>query len=77
MAPIYLWGDSDTAFMAASKRHEELVAAKVHELLGDPARRERMGRAAREVALRELDWKVLGGRLAAIIRAVQEAGRLL
>lgn len=33
--PIYLWGDGDTAFMAASKRHEELVAAKVHELMNE------------------------------------------
>jgi phosphatidylinositol alpha-1,6-mannosyltransferase len=43
------------------------VAARVADLLADPARAARMGRAGREWARREWRWDVLGARLRALL----------
>jgi glycosyltransferase involved in cell wall biosynthesis len=49
----------------------EQFAAQVIELLNQPERRERMGEAARQVALATIDWAVLGERLRAIVDDVE------
>jgi glycosyltransferase involved in cell wall biosynthesis len=48
-------------------KDDEEFAAKVSESLLDPNLRRRIGTAAREFALRRLDWNVLGNRLGNIV----------
>jgi glycosyltransferase involved in cell wall biosynthesis len=45
-------------------------AAQIVRLMRDPELRARLGKAAREVALRTIDWAVLGKRLRAIVSQV-------
>lgn len=48
-------------------RDDEQFAAQIVDLLADPPRLERMGAAARQVALATVDWAVLGERLRGIV----------
>lgn len=52
-------------------QNNERFAAQSVALLTNPTRRERLGTAAREVALSTVDWSVLGKRLVEIVKSVQ------
>lgn len=61
--------DGESVLIAHTK---EQFAALVVTLLTDPVLRERLGVAAREIALATIDWKVLGRRLVASVEATRE-----
>ena len=61
--------DGESVLVAHKK---EQFAAHAVALLANPIRRERLGAAARKVALFMIDWKVLGKRLVQIINSVYE-----
>lgn len=62
--------DGKSVFIAYSDKQ---FATHVIRLLRDPARRERAGTLAREVALSTVDWKVLGSRLVNIVKSMKKA----
>jgi glycosyltransferase involved in cell wall biosynthesis len=64
--------DTESVLVAENK---EQFAAQAIALLRDPIRRERLGAAAREVALSTIDWPVLGKRLIEVVKSVQETNQ--
>jgi len=64
--------DTESVLVAENK---EQFAAQAIALLKDPIRRERLGAAAREVALSTIDWPVLGKRLIEVVKSVQETNQ--
>ena len=59
--------DGATGVVVRSPRDSGAVAAALASLLDDPARRDRLGAAARARAVDEFDYDVLAGRLAAVL----------
>jgi phosphatidylinositol alpha-1,6-mannosyltransferase len=59
--------DGATGLVVRSPGDSGAVAAAVASLLDDPARRDRLGAAARARAVGEFDYDVLAGRLAAVL----------
>ena len=52
-------------------RNDEEFAQHVVTLLQDPGMRQRLGQEARRVALKTLDWPILGQRLEQLVQDVE------
>ena len=61
--------DGESVLMA---RDDDTFGAAVASLLLDPARRKRLGAAARRLALARLDWRVLGRRVVSLVERIAD-----